>query len=191
MKGEGIYDWLARNLFGSDMQKGEVHAPQYTKHGFKFGNYIGPGTDVYNNIKKGKKPVSKSDKVAQAHDLRYDRATTVSHVRAADKKMVKKLKELIKNKKDYKFNLYMAKLPMQAKMKLEDWGIMKPGSFAGFMKGVAPDDKALNDATLAELEQAGYGKKNPWMAHVGAIKKKNPTLAYKEVLKLASKSYKK
>jgi hypothetical protein len=48
----------------------------------------------------------------------------------------------------------------------------------------------LNDATLAELEQAGYGK-NPWMAHVGAIKKKNPTLAYKEVLKLASKSYKK
>jgi hypothetical protein len=190
MEGRGVYDWLARNVFGSDMSEGEVHAPQYTKKGFKFGNYIGPGTDVYNNIKKGKKPVSKADRAAQAHDLRYDRAKSNKDVRDADKKMVKKLKQISKDKGDYKFNLLIAKWPIQVKMKLEDWGIMAPGSFSS-KKGVAPGDKDLNDATLARLEQEGYGKKKPWMTHVGAIKKKNPKLSYKEVLKLASKSYKK
>jgi len=32
---------------------------------------------------------------------------------------------------------------------------------------------------------------NPWIQHVKDVKKKNPALSLKDVLKLASKSYKK
>lgn len=39
--GEGIYDWFANKLTGSKLLKGEIHAPVYTKQGFKAGNYIG------------------------------------------------------------------------------------------------------------------------------------------------------
>lgn len=38
--------------------------------------------------------------------------------------------------------------------------------------------------------QAGK-KQNPWMIHVKKVKKQNPSLAFKDVLKKASKSYKK
>lgn len=40
-------------------------------------------------------------------------------------------------------------------------------------------------------KQVGVGKKNPWLIHVNRVKKNNPHLSYKEVLKLASKNYKK
>jgi hypothetical protein len=117
-------------------------------------------------------------------------------VRAADLRMVKNLNRIQEKKGDYKFNIYMGKLPIKAKMKLEDWGIMKKGSFSG-MKGaqVTKENRELLEREKAKLTQEGYGKgkkKAPsvWLTHVASVRKKNPGKSYKECLKMASKSYK-
>lgn len=148
-------------------------------------------------MKKGDEPVNNTDRVAQAHDIRYSLANDFDGVRQADLKMIKKLEKLSKEKNDYKFNLYMAKLPIKAKMKMEDWGLVRRDRFASF-GGVEEKDKGLLRKKLKELEQAGYGKrkpkatkKNKWMLHVQATKKNNPNMKYSEILKLASKSYEK
>ena len=192
-KGAGVYQKVANKLFGSNLKDGEIHSPQYTKKGWKMGSFIGPGTDVYGNIRKNKKPISETDKVSKAHDIRYGLARNDADVRAADLKMVNKLKEIKKNKKDYRINIALGSLPIRAKMKLEDMGIMKKGSFSD-KKGVAPENQSLADSTLKQLEQEGYGKKRKksvWLIHVGKVKSNNKNISYKECLKLASKSYKK
>ena len=186
-RGKGIYDKVANNVFGANLKDGEIHAPVYTKDGWKFGAFIGPRTDLHSRIKNGVKPVSKSDKVAQAHDIRYGRARNAADVRDADLRMVRKLDDLQKNKKDYLFNIYMGKLPIKMKMLAEDWGILKKGSFSD-MKG---ETSVHGDAKLKELEQKGYGKKkSAWHTHVAAVRKKNKC-SYKQALKLASATYKK
>ncbi len=185
--GEGVYDWIANNVFGADLKDGEIHAPQYTKQGFKFGSYIGPGTHIKENIKKNRKTISKTDKTSKLHDIMYSMAKTPSDVRDADLRMIRNLDRIQKEKGDYKFNIYMGKLPIKAKMKLEDLGIIKKGTFSK-MKG--DKDKLLNDEKK-KLIQEGYGKKkNRWMTHVAQVRKKNRDKTYKECLKLASISYK-
>jgi len=190
VKGGGLYQDLANRL-GGTLGENEIHAPIYTKKGWKFASYMGPQTELYDNIRKGKKPVSKSDTVAQAHDLRYSMSKTPKDVRAADLKMINKLDDLQKKGEDYKVNILMGKLPIKLKMWAEDRGIIKPGSFSS-MKGVPPEEKDLAEETLGKLEAKGYGKKKPsaWNLHVSEVKKKNPGKSFKEVLKLASSSYK-
>lgn len=188
-KGKGIYDKVANTLFGANLKDGEIHAPVWTKDGLKFGSYIGPGTDLVSRLKSGAEPVSESDRVAQAHDIRYGKAKNASDVRAADLRMVKKLDELQKNKKDYLFNIYMGKLPIKIKMLAEDLGVIKKGSFSD-MKG---ESNATADAKLKELDQKGYGKKkkkSAWHTHVASVRKKKGC-SYKDALKLASATYNK
>ena len=92
----------------------------------------------------------------------------------------------------------MGKLPIKAKMKLEDWGIMKKGSFSG-MKGakVTKENRELLENEKAKLTQEGYGKaknKKPqsaWQLHLKSVRSKNSGKSFKECLKLASQSYKK
>lgn len=190
-KGEGLYDKIANSVFGARLFDGEIHAPIYTKDGWKFGSYIGPGTEIMDRIRKGVKPVSKSDKVAQAHDLRYLAAKTPADVRAADLRMIEKLNSLQAEGKEYKFNVLMGKLPIKLKMWAEDEGIIKKGSFADFKGFANADDEAVARKKLKELDQKGYGKKNAWQKHVATVRKKHPNMSYKECLKLASKSYQK
>ena len=192
--GEGVYDWVANNVFGANLRDGEIHAPQYTKDGWKFGSFIGPGSDAIGRIRDGVKPVGRSDKVAKAHDLRYGLAKTPADVRAADLRMIQKLNQIQKEGKDYRINTMMGKLPIKAKMLMEDLGIMKKGSFSD-MKGFsnADDEKVARDE-LTKLDMKGYGKKkkpNAWTTHVSNVRAKNKGKSYKECLKLASESYKK
>lgn len=157
--GGGWYDKIANKLFGANLKDGEIHAPLYTKDGWKFGSYIGPGTSVYDNILKGKAPVSDVDRVAQAHDIRYSNARSPEDVRKADLKMVGKLNDIQKNKSDSKFNIYMGKIPIKAKMFLEDMGLMKKGSFSS-QKGISDKDEAkVLGNKLKELEALGYGRR--------------------------------
>jgi len=142
-EGDGIYDWLANKLTGSTLLPNEVHAPVYTKTGFKAGNYIGPGTNLVERLKKGDEPVSNTDRVAQAHDIRYSLASDFDGVRQADLKMIKKLEGIAKKKSDYRFNLWMAKAPIKLKMKMEDWGVVRRDRFASF-GGVEEKDKGLS-----------------------------------------------
>lgn len=159
VQGKGFYDKVG-NFFirkGRRMKDGEKHAPVYTKDGFQWGSYIGPGTHAMDNIKKGVKPISKTDKVAQAHDLRYALSQDSAGIRAADIKMVNKVKSLQANKEDYRFNTYMARLPIQAKMKLEDWGILSKDKFAN-KEPMSAEDRAIAQAKINELEVEGYGR---------------------------------
>ena len=93
-KGCGFYDQTVNRIFGSNLRDKEIHAPVYTKDGIKFGSFIGPGSDVIGRIRDGIQPVSNSDRVAQAHDLRYGFAKNTDDVRTADLKMVNKLNDL-------------------------------------------------------------------------------------------------
>jgi hypothetical protein len=191
--GDGLYDEVANRVFGSKLAKGELHIPQYTKDGFRFGKFIGPGTDVYGGIRKGAKPVSETDKTAKLHDIMFSLANNPEEVRLADLRMVKNLNRIQKEKKDYRFNISLGKLPIKAKMFLEDWGVFRKGSFSG-MNGsqVSKENRELLENEKAKLTQEGYGKKKTsWMTHVSKIRVKNPGKSYKECLKLASVSYKK
>ena len=66
---------------------------------------------------------------------------------------------------DYKFNIFTGKLPMLAKMKLEDYGIAKPENFTNF-GGVLPENRQMMEDKLSALSAQGYGKrkyKNPYL----------------------------
>jgi len=194
--GGGLYQTAMNKLTGSNIGKTEFHAPQIVNGRIQLANYMGPGTDLYANIRNKKLPITKSDKISKAHDLRYDRARTIQEVRNADIKMVSKLKQLKKNKEDSKFNTNMGILPIQLKMWAEDNNLIKKGSFANIKKGVDESDIKLNNSTLLELEKEGYGKKkkkkNPWLEHVKRVRATHPEgTPYKECMKIASKTYKK
>ena len=201
-KGSGLYQTIANKLTGSKLGKREIHAPQIVKGKLKMGSYIGPGTDIYKNIRRGKKPISITDEASQAHDLRYDKATTAKEVRDADLKMVNKLKKIRKSGKDNIFNTTMGIAPIRLKMWAEDKGIIKKGAFGNINKGVEAQNKNVNAREIRRLEMAGYGRgkspkkggckkcKNQWLTHVKSVKSKNPGMKYSEVLQLASKSYK-
>ena len=158
MKGSGLYDSIANALFGSDLKDGEIHSPMYTSKGFRFGNYLGPGSHVYENIRENKTPVSDVDRVAQAHDLRYDSAKTPADVRKADLKMVSTLEKINKEGKDYRFNIYAGLIPIKLKMAAEDFGLLRKGSFSS-LTGVDEKNKSIHDKKLRELEMKGYGMK--------------------------------
>lgn len=191
-RGNGAYDFIANNVFKGNLGKNEIHAPQYTKDGFRFGKYIGPGSDVYGRLKNGNKAVSNTDKTAKLHDIMFTLAENPDDVRAADSRMVNNLNRIQKDKSDYKFNTYMGKLPIQGKMFLENIGVMKKGSFST-MDGakISKENRELLESEKAKLIQEGYGKKKPsvWMAHVKRVRSKHPSKSYQDCLKLASASY--
>ena len=136
---------------------GEKHAIQILPNG-KLGraNYMGPGTQVVKRIKRGDPPRTLSDKVAQAHDIRYGLAKSQRDVSSADAKMIKKLKDMIAKKQGNKVNINVGLRPIQAKAFAERTGLAKPGAIASF-GGVSSADKPLLKSKLNELEQEGYG----------------------------------
>tara|TARA_R110000782_G_scaffold206115_4_gene294363 strand:+ start:928 stop:1551 length:624 start_codon:yes stop_codon:yes gene_type:complete len=193
--GSGWYDRAVNTLLPNakfKLRDNEYHSILYTKDGFQPASFMGPNTDLMGKIKDGVVPVTDSDRVAMAHDLRYSLSSDKSGVRAADIKMVAKLKEIAKNKSDYRVNIYTGQIPIQAKMKLEDLGVVGDQTFASY-GGLKDDEIPIAKAKLKELELQGYGKKKKtaWMKHVAKCKKQHPNMPYKDILKIASKSYKK
>ena len=156
-KGTGIYDRVVNKLTGSNLKDGEKHAILYTKDGFKAASFMGPGSHVVDRLQKKTKPITKSDKTAQAHDIRYSLAKNTDDVRAADIKMVEKLAKIAKEGSDYKFNIYMGKLPIQMKMKLEDWGLLSKTAFTKAQGVKNEADRPILESNLKALEQEGYG----------------------------------
>jgi hypothetical protein len=153
---------------------------------------MGPRTSIVERLKKNVKPITKSDKTAMAHDIRYTLAKNTDDVRDADIKMINKLSKIADEGSDYKFNIYMGKLPIQAKMKLEDWGLLPKTAFTKAQGLKNEADRPILEENLKRLEQEGYGKKkkkNPWISHVKSVRAKNKDKSYKDVLKLASQSY--
>jgi hypothetical protein len=138
---------------------GEHHAilrDPDSRFGFVRASNLGPGTQVAKRIKLGIPPRTAADKVAQAHDIRYGLAQDHGAVRKADRRMVKKLKSIEKNKQDSKFNTQQGMRGIQAKILGENLGVLKPGQIATF-GGIQKQDRPLLEAKLAELEQEGFG----------------------------------
>jgi len=193
--GTGMYDKTVNALTGSNLRDGEIHMPLYTKSGIKAGSFIGPGTSVIERIRNKTEPITEVDTIAKYHDIRYTLSTNPQEVRKADEKMMGAIKRSRKEKRDYKINMVGAAIPIMAKMKMEDIGIMKKGAFSD-MDGneLSPEDRKMLEDELAEGEKMGYGKKkkkkNTWLTHVAECRKANPDMQYKACLKLASKSYK-
>lgn len=192
--GTGIYDRFMNYMLPYSRNKlrhGEVHPPVWTGKRFEIPSYLGPGTNLADKIRADVEPISMVDKVAQAHDLRYAFASSVEDVRNADVKMVNKLNEIQDNNQDYKINIYTGKLPIMAKMKMEDLGLFSPDKFTSF-KQPAPENRDKMRSKLSELEAQGFGrkKKSKWIEHVKKYQKEN-NCTYKQALIGASLTYKK
>lgn len=156
--GGGMYDRFMNYMLPHSRNKlrdGEVHPPVWTGNAFEIPSYLGPGTNLSRKIREGVEPITKTDKVAQAHDIRYSLATSVEDVRNADLKMINKLNQLEENNEDYKFNIYTGKIPIKAKMMMEDIGLFSPDKFTSLK---LPKDVDAKQAKLTALEAEGYGR---------------------------------
>lgn len=141
---------------------GEKHALLKLPNGkMAVGSFMGPGTQIIKRLKRGDVPRTLSDKVAQAHDIRYGLAKDLSDIRTADKRMISKLNDIERKKGDHPLNIQMGKRLIQAKVIGEDLGLLKKDAFSGDLSKntLSAEDRALMTGKLKQLEQEGYGVK--------------------------------
>ncbi len=121
--GKGILDATANMVLSNKHNRAlpkEKHQIIYLPDGtYNPARYSGPGTQLETRLKRGDKPLSYVDTVAQAHDLRYGLAQTEADVRTADNKMVQLIAQGRRSGNDSNFNLNQADL-IKAKILLED-----------------------------------------------------------------------
>lgn len=193
----------------------EVHAVFKNKDGaLARAQFCGPGTEIVKKIKrlnhkhKGdvKKMVdvsnfvSEADKICMMHDLNYylDGKNNPKGVRKADLKMIDKLREA-ERKGESKFNTGPSKLGIKAKIKLEDLGIIRKGSFAegGAEEKENPKNVRLMRKVQAQLKKEGYGNvkdrpkrqsQSPWVKFVKAYAEKHD-VSYRDALQQAAPLY--
>ena len=144
---------------------GERHALLKLKNG-KMGraNYMGPGTQIIERLKRGDPPRTYSDGVAKIHDIDYylasgasDEATKNALIRQADNRMIEKLNRASRKSLDNNININLGRGIIASKTKLEDLGIMRKGSFGSKLQEIKPEDKALLLKQKKDAEIAGYG----------------------------------
>ena len=179
----------AMNLFaGIQKFDGEKHSPLYTKDGIKIANFMGPGTDLSKRLNdfNNNRPLTFSDKVSMAHDIRYSLGTKKSQIREADDIMINKINEGIKNKSDYRINLELAKKGIQSKKLVEDVTGNVGGLFGGIgeNKGYSKNDLNLMKGHLNVLEQQGFGinrRLNNINTNVNYLKNKAKKISKKDI----------
>lgn len=166
-KGRSIGESLlakASNLFPSsdenaaDVFPGEFHAIVKLPNG-KYGraSYSGPGTRIVERLKRGDKPRVLSDKVSQAHDIRYALATDEAAVRRADQIYVAKMKQLSREGLDSAVNIQPAQRAIQAKMVAEDFSLLSRDKFIDLDYKPSVGDRVLLNTKIGQLAQEGYG----------------------------------
>ncbi len=114
---------------------------------------MGPGTDVIERLKRGDQGKTFMDNAAQLHDIEYmlasGESTTAEEAmargRKADIRMVQYGKRARKKQKDHWFNITQGAGLIQAKMFLEDWGVIRRDRFIGkhsarYLKGAQDRD---------------------------------------------------
>lgn len=151
-------DENARNIF-----PGENHAIVRLPND-KYGraNYTGPGTRVIERLRRSKggdPPRVLSDKVSQAHDIRYTLADSVHNVREADLKMISSLRKLEQEGSDRSVNIVPAMIGIRGKVALEDFGLLSRDAFVSVDEKPSPEDEKLLRDKLWELEQEGFGNR--------------------------------
>lgn len=143
---------------------GEQHAIlKISPTRFGIANYMGPGTEVVERIKRKDLGRTPADIVAEVHDSMYylaqlakTKAEQIKLVREADEHMVESLKIIKRDKLDFPFNIAIGMRLIQAKMLAEDAGIFEKGSFGGDLKHLPSADVALVKKNLNFLKSNGY-----------------------------------
>jgi len=146
-------------------RKGEQHAFMYNaKTGrYQRAQFCGPQTHVLQRIRDGCQGVSEADRVCRAHDLRFMLArgpNTAMWIRDADDRMVRKLKEIRKAGTDTRFNTDISMRGIQLKKGLEDYNILRKGSFGPATNAgedIKPADRKFLQQELNRMSQQGYG----------------------------------
>jgi hypothetical protein len=116
-------------------------------------NFLGPGTQVIKRLKRKDRGRTPVDSIARAHDLRYTLAQNVQDIRAADRRMLKKLKTV----KDAPRNVMIGKRVIQAKILAEKAGLLKRDAFMGKKRLPEGADRRLVRGALTKMEQSGFG----------------------------------
>jgi hypothetical protein len=128
--------------------------------GWVRGSYIGPGTHIVDRLLSRDpdvvNPISITDKVSQAHDIRYALGQSKEDIRDADRKMIEAIDR--HGDKEYWINKKIASIPIKTKMKAEDWGLDTSG-IATFGGDKYLKYKDLLESKLKELEQQGFGRR--------------------------------
>lgn len=145
---------------------GEKHAILKLENGKNgVANYMGPGTNVTERLKRGDVGRTKSDNVAKRHDVDYSLAhgektkdAQLKKIREADNRMIKSLQKIREDKSDAPRNIQMGMRLIQAKKMGEDFGILDKSKFSGDIGTISKDDSILLNKARSELEQAGYGE---------------------------------
>jgi hypothetical protein len=129
-------------------------------------NYMGPGTHVIDRVKRGDPGRTPADNVAKRHDIDFtlaqeapDKPTQLRLARAADKRMVSSLRKIQSGAHggDSFRNIQAGMRGIEAKMALENRGLLNPSTFAGDLVKHNPSDSALLKGERAKLTQQGYG----------------------------------
>lgn len=138
---------------------GEKHGILTLKNG-KYGtaNYMGPGTNLIERLKRGDPPRTEVDKASMAHDIRYSLARNTDDIRKADNIMMSAVDRISRDKLDDPKNIAQARL-IKLKTIGEDLGVIRRDAFSGDLKNNKIDDKdrILMMSKIAGLAQEGYG----------------------------------
>ena len=160
-KGKGIIDGIANAILSDKHNRllpGEKHQIIYLPDGtYNPARYSGPGTNLKVRISRNDQPLSYVDKVAEAHDLRYALASVDNDVRIADNKMVQLLQKGKLQQLDSNFNINQG-LMIQTKILMEDKMGVPKSFFASYGRiNKSPEENAMYEGKLKELEQQGFG----------------------------------
>ena len=98
-----------------------------------------------------------SDKVSQAHDIRYGLAKNEDDVRIADQKMLRGLERLKREGTDRGLNIAPAMLGIRGKILAENFGLLSRSAFIDDDFKPKPEGVELMKSKLKELEQQGFG----------------------------------
>lgn len=164
------------NFDCNKLQKGERHGLIKVRGKIipERASYMGPGTKIIERLKAGCLGKSVTDSISKAHDIRYGLAENSTQTRYADERMVAALKKARDNGTDNWFNIAQGLYGIGTKIRLEEAGLMRKGSFnvpKENMKNYSNEDRALLRKALRPLEMKGYGKRK--VAKKKKPKKKN------------------
>ena len=141
-------------------QPGERHQKLLLDDGWATANYSGPGTSAI-RFRRGVKPLTEVDKIAQAHDGRYmsidpKDPNASRKVAYADRKMLQKLGEAKAQKTDRLINILPPQAIIKGKTILENVGVLDKRKFISgeALRGM---DRPIVERTLRGLEMQVYG----------------------------------
>ena len=149
-------------------------------------NYMGPGTQVLQRLKRGDPPRNPVDQTAQMHDTQYQLSRLAPNkeeqsklVREADNRMIQNLQRV----KDTPFNKGLGIAFIKGKMIGEDLGVIDKTAYVGSLTKLSNADENILLQTKADLEQKGYGLpgenlKNKLLKSTRKMKVAGETLSY-------------